>query len=115
MAPERWIDPPRLPLVDPFDGVCEARAEPWPPDEATLKERCNFGYARGHCPRFPADAPWDAVRFTVRGEDQVRYVLEREYAPAGHGAVETLSGRMAAQAGAFAQAWRRRPRKEGQS
>ena len=112
MAPDRWIDPPRLPLVDPFDGVCEAELEPWQPDDSTLRECCNFGYARGLCPRFPAGAPADAVRFTVDGSGEVRYVFEKEYTPTGHGAAESASGRLAVQARAFTEAWSRRPRKE---
>ncbi len=114
MAPERWRNPPRLPLVDVFEGVCETMAEAWTPDDATLKEYCSFGYARGRCARFPADSPFDAVRFTMRGENQVCYTLEREYAPVKHGGVDALSGRLAAQATVFAAGWRRRPKKESQ-
>ena len=112
MAPGRWIDPPRLPLVDAHDGVCEAAAATWEPDLETLKECCNFGYARGRCAHFPAGASFDAVRFSMNGAGEVRYVLEKDYAPLEHGARQDLSGRLAAQADAFAVAWGRRPRKE---
>lgn len=53
---------------------------------------CNFGYARGICGRFPADAPFDAARFSIlRGNTpgiaQILYVLERAHAPAKHGTI----------------------------
>jgi len=112
LAPARWSNPPRLSLLDAFDGLCEAGADVQTPDDTTLKECCNTGYARGRCARFPADAPWDAVRFTATGAGGFRYVFEKDYAPAESGAVETASGRLAAQASAFVEAWKRRPRKE---
>ncbi len=115
MAPERWSDPPRLPLIDPCDGVCEAEASLWTPDEAALKQYCNTGYARGRCPRFPAAAPYDAVRFTAGEDGEVRYVFEKNYSPAGHGVTPADGGRLAAQAAVFANAWTRRPRKERKS
>ncbi|MBI4873492.1 MAG: hypothetical protein HY822_02535 [Acidobacteria bacterium] len=114
LAPESWIDPPRLPLVDPFEGLCEAATEAWTPDGETLRECCSFGYARGRCARFPANAPCDAVRFTAAGDGEIRYVLEKDCAPVGHGPREAATGRLAAQAEAFAGAWNRRPRKEGE-
>jgi hypothetical protein len=52
---------------------------------------CNFGYARGVCEKFPADAPFDAVRFAIVGQDaqvtQLLYVFERDHAPAEHGRI----------------------------
>jgi hypothetical protein len=114
LEPRRWIGPPRLPLVDPFDGVCEAMPQAWTPDETTLREYCSFGYARGRCARFPAEAPADAVRFTMGDGQEVLYVLERDYAPVAYGAVGGAAPRLAAQAAAFAAAWARRPRKEPQ-
>ena len=92
MAPARWTNPPRLSLLDAFDGVCEAGTDAGAPDDETLKECCNTGYARGRCERFPADAPWDAVRFTATGAGGFRYVFEKDYAPAESGSVETATG-----------------------
>jgi hypothetical protein len=112
MTAQRWSNPPRLPLVDPWYGVCEAENGPWTPGEETLKECCNAGYARGRCARFPAAAPHDAVRFTAGAGGEILYVLEKDYSPAGHGTVAGSDGRLAAQAAAFAQSWARRPRKE---
>jgi len=82
-----------LPLGDAWDGVCHTNPEsPWQPDEITLLSRCNLGYARGCCPRFPAGEGPDAARFTIAadGADSVRlyYVLERDHRPWAHGALE---------------------------
>lgn len=57
------------------------------PDEPTLIELCNFGYARGRCARFPADAEADAVRFhgvDRAGAVRLVCILERNYAPLRH-------------------------------
>jgi hypothetical protein len=69
------------------------------PTVAHQEQICNFGYARGRCEHFPADAMVDAVRFSVKqdaGEPptdllRVIYVLERDHAPVEHG-VLTFSG-----------------------
>lgn len=55
-----------------------------------MRPLCHFGYARGHCPRFPAgDGGPDAVRFTIRKDDgrslHLYYVLERDHHPLSHG------------------------------
>lgn len=85
-----------LPLGDDWVGLCRATAgQPWEPDPATLARLCNLGYARGCCPRFPADAgdagP-DAVRFTISRDDgrsvAVYYVVERDHHPFAHGGLE---------------------------
>ena len=53
----------------------------------TLRELCNFGYARLRCPQHAA-APQteaDAVRF-----HDGRYVLEKEYGPLRAGPIDEL-------------------------
>jgi hypothetical protein len=69
-------------------GECRAGAAHIP-DETELRAWCNFGYARGDCPCFPADAPADAVRFSIAQADDavitVRYCLERDHRPVQHG------------------------------
>jgi hypothetical protein len=78
----------RAPLGRVYSGTCQASAEPGTPPDASL-EHCNFGYGRGGCPRFPADALVDAVRFT-RYKGEFLYVLERECTPVEHGRASTL-------------------------
>ena len=84
----------RSPLGGMCGGTCRAdEGGAFRPDDATLESFCNFGYARGLCPRFPEGAPFDAVRFSL-GRDGTRivFVLERDYAPARHGVVRYLDG-----------------------
>lgn len=83
-----------LPLADLWAGSCcvvAGRKEQ--PDESAIRPLCNLGYARGVCPRFPADdAGPDAVRFTVSRDDgarlQLHFVLERDHHPFAHGPLE---------------------------
>ena len=82
-----------LPLGDAWAGVCRAVPDqPYPPAESVLEPYCNFGYARGHCDRFPADCGPDAVRFTIVSDDgaslRLYYVLERDHRPFAHGPLE---------------------------
>lgn len=90
-----WARPPRLPLGDAFAGVCRAvDAEPFNPDETTLRDLCNRGYARRRCSRFPDDSGSDAVRFSVvedaGGRLRIVYVIEKDYFPVDHGPMEYL-------------------------
>jgi len=82
----------RLPLGDLWRGVCRAEAAPFTPDESTVSELCNMGYARGRCPRYPPADAGDAVRFLIARdrEDLIRieYIVERDHHPFGHGALE---------------------------
>ena len=78
----------RAPLGRVYIGACEAGPEPATPG-LELLEHCNFGYGRGECPRFPADAAIDAVRFT-RYKGELIYVLERECTPVEHGNISAL-------------------------
>ena len=79
-----------LPLGDAWEGTCGAVVDAaWEPDETRLLSLCNMGYARGCCPRFPADDGPDAVRFTIAADDgqglRLYYVLERDHHPLAHG------------------------------
>ncbi|MEP6961151.1 MAG: hypothetical protein ABI995_03685 [Acidobacteriota bacterium] len=100
-----WLRPPRAPLGELFAGECRA-GEPAPADH----ESCNFGYARGNCSRFPADAATpDAVRFSVTSESgsglRVTYVLEKDHAPVEHGSIEydSISGQLTGAEGLLEQ------------
>ncbi len=82
-----------LPLGGAWAGTCHAiPAEPWQPEAAGLERRCNLGYARGECSRFPAEDGPDAIRFTVSRDDgatlRLYYVLERDHHPFAHGELE---------------------------
>ena len=74
-------------------GTCRAGLDrDAEPDTAVLDSLCNFGYARGRCPRFRADDPGpDAVRFAitrVAGPSlEICYVLERDHHPFAHGSL----------------------------
>ncbi len=88
-----WPTPPRLPLGDPYHGMCCVNpTREIQPDRETVRQYCNLGYARGKCPHFPKDAGPDAVRFTVAGDQdgalQLFYVLEKDHAPLEHGPLE---------------------------
>src|SRR2546423_6526639 len=65
-------------LGDLYAGQC--RAGEWSPDEQTIANRCNLGYARGNCAHFPASGGPDAVRFSVSADDrlsiQILYSIE---------------------------------------
>ena len=82
-----------LPLGDAWTGICHAVPDqPFHPDDSLLDLFCNLGYARGHCPRFPAGHGPDAVRFTIVADDgaalRLYYVLERDHRPFAHGPLE---------------------------
>ncbi len=87
---------PRLPLGDPYSGVC--RVDPmrdWRPDEDTLRELCNVGYARSRCPRFPEAPGPDAIRFSAvsdtDGALRIFYVREQDHEPLEHGHIDCSS------------------------
>ena len=88
-----WPHPRRLPLGSGFVGICRAQArEEFRPSEFAMLDCCNLGYARGACPRFPADGAADAVRFAVAGDEPglivIQYVVEKDYLPHEHGTLE---------------------------
>jgi hypothetical protein len=82
-----------LPLGGAWSGVCRAvPGDAWQPEAADQERRCNLGYARGVCSRFPDDAGPDAIRFTVSRDDgatlRLYYVAERDHHPFAHGPLE---------------------------
>ena len=82
-----WPFPHRLPLGAGWSGTCAAAPQMLQPSGEELN-LCNVGYAR-RCDKLPAERVADAVRFAL-GEERdgllkVRFALEREYLPAGHG------------------------------
>ncbi len=115
-----WINPPRMPLVEPYYGRCVARpADPFSAPETVQRELCNCGYARGQCDRFPEFSAADAVRFSVKADRggllRLVYVMEKDHAPVEHGELEYdggVSGHtselLQAQARAFAESYLRR-------
>lgn len=118
-AASGWARPPRMPLGDIFLGhCCAVPNELMEPPEARQRDLCNRGYARGECSSFPADAPGDAVRFSIIGDDGGRirmvYVIERNHVPVKHGPLEFAEvltgaeGVLAAQARAYVESYRRR-------
>jgi hypothetical protein len=81
-----------MPLGDPWSGLCRATpAGEWSPDANTVRQLCNFGYAREKCARVPADAP-DAVRFGISddrdGIVRISWVMEKDHLPFAHGPLE---------------------------
>jgi len=111
-----------LPLGDFHRGLCLSTIEPFTPEGFHVQQLCNLGYARGQCPRFPADADVDAVRFTIARDDgtaiHLRFVLERGHHPHAHGPLEYRrdvggfaekpEGPLAAQATAYIASYLRR-------
>jgi hypothetical protein len=122
--PESTTGPaPRTPLGELWSGLCCAQGQ----DAEAASDACNTGYARSRCPRFPADAPDDAVRFHVAYENgdliRLQYIYERQWWPAEHGVLEysraqrritavTGSDLLRQQAAAFAASWIRKTIKE---
>jgi len=81
-----WPGKLRPPLGAPYAGECCARdGEAHRPPREVLLEACNLGYAGGSCPRFPADAAAEAVRFSLRSDDgeviELAYARERDHRP----------------------------------
>jgi hypothetical protein len=77
-------------LGDLYAGQC--RAGDFRPDQQTIADRCNLGYARGYCSHFPAGGGPDAVRFSVLNDDtrsiKILYSIERDHRPYSNGALE---------------------------
>ena len=89
-------------LGDLYAGHCRADgAQSWLPDDQTVADRCNLGYARGRCTHFPPDDGPDAVRFCVASLDsgaiRILYTMERNHRPFSSGALEysTITGAFA--------------------
>ena len=94
-----YFDPgERLPgssgsLGDLYTGLCRADSgAAWQPDDRTVADRCNLGYARGHCAHFPATCGPDSVRFSVAKHEpaalRILYSLECDHRPLSNGALE---------------------------
>ena len=86
----------RVPLGDFWSGACHANAESlFVPDDHTISEYCNMGYARGRCPRFPAAQSPDAVRFLVVRDSaqviEIQFAMEQNHHPHSHGKLEFSS------------------------
>lgn len=82
-----------LPLGGLWSGVCRAMSgDAWQPESAEIERRCNLGYARGACPRFPNGNGPDAVRFTITRDEgatlRLYYAAERDHHPFAHGPLE---------------------------
>lgn len=121
-----WAKAPRLPLGDPYAGLCCVDPlKEWRPDEDTLREYCNRGYARNRCPRFPAGEGPDMVRFSVTRDQgevvTIFYVVEQNGSPKEHGEIEYVvaarqfrpnltGGMLERQAQAYAESYLRRKR-----
>jgi hypothetical protein len=78
------------PLGDLYGGCCAAdRSAVIEPD--TLRRCCNFGYARGCCPR-AASSDADATRFMVRAAHgsivDISWAVERNHHPVAVGRME---------------------------
>ncbi len=94
LAESAWPKHPRLPLGDPYNGIC--RADPMHeriPAAQLLRECCNIGHAGTRCSHFPKkDAGPDAIRYSVADDamDLIRifYVAERAERTVDHGTIE---------------------------
>ncbi len=87
-----WLHPSRLPLGAAWEGHCTAPGHDGAiPAPQQLQNECNLGYS-STCPRFPAERPWDAIRFVVSRENesliQLVYACEKNHVPAEHGNLE---------------------------
>jgi hypothetical protein len=75
----------RLPLIEEFDGVCRAQADPLPVPAGARLRLCNHGNACGQCGHFPADSSCSSVRFEVLrrspGGLDLLFVKESRYTP----------------------------------
>ena len=81
-----------VPLGDRWSGVCRAAPDTgWQPDTTTIRQLCNFGYARTKCPHVPEEGP-DAVRFTIvddrNGVIRIYWVTEKDHLPFAHGPLD---------------------------
>jgi hypothetical protein len=84
-----WNPAPRLPLGDPWAGMCTA-VDAWEPPESTQRDICNHGYARRRCHRFPETEAADAVRFSMSAGERLIYILEKDHAPIEHGEINAV-------------------------
>jgi hypothetical protein len=104
-----------VPLGDFYRGECRANCAAYQPSDAELRDWCNFGYARTHCPRFPAsDTAADAVRFAISSDGgsalTLAFTMERDHRPLAHGTFQLPHPDPAVNrlAEAYVEAYRRR-------
>ncbi len=75
----------RLPLIEEYDGLCRADAEPVEAPSELRFECCNHGYMRGRCGRFPSGEVRSAIRYNVLRHTPTALELvlieEQNYAP----------------------------------
>lgn len=118
MDEKQWPNPPRLPLGDPYSGLCHARSNAAVPIDSSVRDLCNQGYARNGCAEFPSGEGPDAVRFCVASDTnqivRILFVVESNHLPCEHGALEFPSYSNSAesilqrQAGAYLESYSRR-------
>lgn len=75
----------RLPLIDEYDGLCHAAAEPAAvPDDARFR-LCNHGNSKGLCALFPDAEERSCLRYEVKGQEDGKLIIlcieEQAYAP----------------------------------
>lgn len=75
----------RLPLIQEYDGVCRAAAEPFAVPVEHRFACCNHGYAHGRCAHFPSAETRSSFRYAVLGRTPVSLeivcVEEQAYTP----------------------------------
>lgn len=75
----------RLPLIDEYDGLCRAAAEPFGVPLQHRFPRCNHGYSRRACEHFPAAEARSSFRYTVLRQSaaslEILCIEEQDYAP----------------------------------
>jgi hypothetical protein len=124
LSEKAWPRPPRLPLGDPYAGLCCVDPlREYRPDENMLRELCNRGYPRNRCPRFPSGEGPDMVRFSVTSDQgdilRIYYVVEKNGSPMEYGDIEyevatrrfranLAGGMLERQAQAYAESYLRR-------
>lgn len=74
----------RLPLLGEYAGFCHAGGSRTAAPES-LRLRCNQGYSRGICDRYPADGHRSCLRYHLNGRTasalHVLCIEEENYAP----------------------------------
>lgn len=75
----------RLPLIDEYEGLCRAAADPVAAPQELQFRCCNHGYSNGCCAHFPATEERSAMRYSVGGRHgrdlDVICVEEKAHAP----------------------------------
>jgi hypothetical protein len=86
----------RLPLLDEYDGVCQAAADAFRVPRDLRFPCCNHGYSRGACSRFPASETRSSIRFDVLSVNpeslELLFVEERDHFPVNWRSVRYIVG-----------------------